>query len=116
MNMLRKGQMQVVNSSSSVDMYLCSFVGKGLANTLVLLLQACEQLRGPFDRSALADRLQFGAQHGHRACSQIVTAALEVMSHSLELFGLPLDHSLAEGLQQRRRFEFERLGQFLHDT
>ena len=74
-----------------------------------------DQLRRPFDRSVLADSLQFGAKSRHRASSQIVTAAPEVVSRPFELLGLPLDYGLAQCLQQRWRLELERLGQFLHD-
>src|SRR5207247_3815026 len=85
----------------------CYFGGESLPDALVLLLKACDQLRRPFDRPALTDGLQFCTESRHRAGSQVVTAALEVVSRPFELLGLPFGHCLAQGLQQWRRFELE---------
>src|SRR6266566_3549033 len=76
----------------------CYFGGKCPADALVLLLKAGDQLRRPFDRSTFAQRLQFSAECGHPRGSQIVTAALEVVSRSPKLLRLPLEHCLMHGL------------------
>src|SRR5438876_598633 len=77
----------------------CYFGGKCPADAPVLLLKAGDQLRSPFDRSTLAQRLQFSAERGHPTGSQIVTAALEVVSRSSKLLRLPFGHGLAQSLQ-----------------
>src|SRR5438552_18686793 len=93
----------------------CYFGGKCPADALVLLLKAGDQLRRPCHRPVLADGLQFSTQRRHRACSQVVAAALEVVSSSSKLLRLPFGHGLAQSLQEWRCFGLECLGQFLPD-
>src|SRR5689334_6656084 len=93
----------------------CYFGGKCPADVLVLLLKAGDQLRCPCHRPILTQSLQFSTQRRHRACSQVVAAALEVVSRSPKLLRLPFGHGLAQSLQEWRCFELECLGQFLHD-
>src|SRR5689334_10370307 len=82
----------------ALSLCTCYFCGKCPADALVLLLKVGDQLRRPCDRPILTDGLQFSAECGHPRGSQIVTAALEVVSRSPKLLRLPLEHCLMHGL------------------
>src|SRR5262252_595374 len=99
----------------ALSLCTCYFGGKCPADALVLLLKAGDQLRRPCPRPVLTQRLQFSTQRRHPAGSQVVTAALEVVSRSSKLLRLPFGHGLAQSLQEWRRLELKRLCQFLHD-
>src|SRR6266566_2951704 len=99
----------------ALSSHSCYFGSQCLADAPVLLLEAGDQLRRRLDPPVLTQSLQFSTQRRHRACSQVVAAALEVVSRLSKLLRLPFGHGLAQGLQEWRRFELEGLGQFLHD-